>query len=55
MIEDSNILQPFAERLGTDNVLKALEACIEADRHVEQNVKVELALELLADRFAAVA
>lgn len=55
VIEDSNILQPFAERLGTDNVLKALEACIEADRHVEQNVKVELALELLADRFAAVA
>jgi DNA polymerase-3 subunit delta' len=48
-------LKPLAERAGTEKLLSALEACLDADRQVVQRAQLVLTLELLADRLATAA
>ncbi|CAN5287216.1 DNA polymerase III subunit delta' [soil metagenome] len=50
--DEDRKLQPLATRLGTDNLLKILEASLDADRHVEQRVNLPLTIEYLVDRLA---
>jgi DNA polymerase-3 subunit delta' len=42
----------MAERLGTERLLKLIDRCLEAERHIDRRVQLVLAVEALADSLA---
>jgi DNA polymerase-3 subunit delta' len=50
--DDRPLLESLASRTDSDELLAMLERCLEADRHLERNVQVVLALEALLDTLA---
>jgi DNA polymerase-3 subunit delta' len=51
-VESDCELRPLTDRLGPERTMNLLEAVLDADKQVEQRVKLELVLELLSDRIA---
>jgi DNA polymerase-3 subunit delta' len=50
--EDSAYLQGLIGRVSADQLLRALECCLEAARHIERRVQLMLVVEALADALA---
>ena len=49
--EEEGRLRAFASRLGPDRLLELVEACVEADSHVERRVQLILVVELVLEQF----
>jgi DNA polymerase-3 subunit delta' len=46
-------LKSFAGRVGTEGLTQLLDACVEADRHVERRVQLILVVESVVEKFTA--
>jgi DNA polymerase-3 subunit delta' len=49
---DLSLLQALALRAGPDRLLGLMERCLEAERHIQRNIQLVLALEALLDALA---
>lgn len=49
--QESQRLREFAERLGPDRLLELIDACLEADAHVERRVQLILVVERVLEQF----
>jgi DNA polymerase III subunit delta' len=49
---DDSRMNLLAARVGPEPILKALDACVSADRHIDQRVNIPVAMDALIDRIA---